>query len=197
MTDWPRELTVRGIRTWPSTRTPEHERRPSAFRSGLSDTLTLLRRELALIDATEVFLEVAIPGDPQSNPIDWRQDGRPRAQARPDHPGVVVAFRSRVAPGREVRVATDRFPSWQENLRAIAKTLEHQRAFERYGTATRGEAYAGWAQLPSGDGGPDPECGRQIIAEHGGDVRRALMATHPDRGGDPAEFADVQAARGA
>lgn len=35
---------------------------------------------------------------------------------------------------------------------------------------------------------------RQTISKFGR-VRAALMATHPDRGGDPAEFADVQAAR--
>jgi hypothetical protein len=33
-----------------------------------------------------------------------------------------------------------------------------------------------------------------LIREHGS-VRAALMATHPDHGGDPDEFAAVQAAR--
>lgn len=197
MSEWPDGLTVRSIERWPSTRTPSHERRPSQFRAALRDTLRLLHRELEAIRATDVALEIAIPGNPVTNSLEWRQDGRPRAHAQPSHPGVVVVFRSPVAQNRVVRVGTDRFPTWQENLRAVAKTLEHQRAFERYGTATRGEAYAGWAQLPAGNGGPDPERGRQIIAEHGGDIRRALMETHPDRGGDAQDFADVQAARGA
>jgi hypothetical protein len=196
--NWPDDMILRSIEKWPSTRTPEHRRRPSQFRAPLGDTLRLLRRELAAIRATEVALEIAIPGDPESNPVDWRKDGRPRAHARPAHPGVVLVFRSPVAEGRVLRVATDRFPSWQENLRAVAKTLEHQRAFERYGTATRGEAYTGWAQLPSGNSDPSAERGRDLIANtYGGDVRRALMETHPDRGGDAQDFADVQAARGA
>jgi hypothetical protein len=49
-----------------------------------------------------------------------------------------------------------------------------------------------WKQLESG--GPSADRGRDLIREHGG-VREALMATHPDHGGDPVDFADVQAAR--
>ena len=56
----------------------------------------------------------------------------------------------------------------------------------------RGEQYAGWKQLESG--GPSAARGRELIQEHGS-VREALFATHPDYGGDPADFAAVQAAR--
>lgn len=194
MSGWPDGLTLRSIRTWPTARTPERERRSSPFRAPLSDTLALLRRELRMVRATDVAMEIALPGDPETNPTDWRNDGKPRAHARPDHPGVVVVFSSPVAEG-QVRVATDRFVTWQDNLRAIAKTLEHQRAFERYGTAMRGEQYAGFAQITAG--GPDPERGRALIERLGG-LAQALRATHPDtRSGEftDADFADVQAAR--
>jgi hypothetical protein len=191
---WPSTLTLRSIQTWPSTRTPDENRRSSPFRAALTDTLDLLSRELAALRATDIAMEIALTGDPGSNPIDWRQDGRPRANARPAHPGVVLAFRTPLVPGRELRYATDRFWSWQDNLRAIALGLEALRKVERYGIANRGEQYAGWAQLTAG--GPNPDRGRDLIREHGS-VRQALMATHPDQGGDSSDFADVQAARDA
>lgn len=63
----------------------------------------------------------------------------------------------------------------------------------RDGIGRRGEQYVGWKQLPAG-GGPSAARGQELIREHGS-VRAALMATHPDHGGDPEDFASVQAAR--
>ncbi|MDB4928303.1 MAG: hypothetical protein JWM10_787, partial [Myxococcaceae bacterium] len=41
---------------------------------------------------------------------------------------------------------------------------------------------------------PSTARGAHLVAEHGS-VKAALLATHPDRGGDPAQFRDVQAYR--
>lgn len=183
---WPDRLQLRPITTWPTNRTAEPDRKVAPFRAPLSTTLIELDRELRNINASDVFMEIAIPDHPEM----WRLDGRPRAGARPDHPGVIIAFRSRVAPGREVRVATDRFVSWQDNLRAIVKTLEHQRAFERYGTATRGEQYSGFAQL--GAGGADAARGEMLARQHGSLVK-AMRALHPDlHPDDPIKGSDWQ-----
>lgn len=196
MSDWPDSLALEPITTWPGTRTPEHGRRGWAqFRASFSDTLTLLDRELRMLRATDAVMGIAIP--PGS--AYWRTDGRPRAHARPDHPGVVLTFRALAVDGKRLSYATDAFTSWQANLRAIALGLEALRKVERYRIANRGQQYAGFAQITAG--GPDPDRGRALVRDcFGGDVRRALRATHPDTRQDgytDADFADVQAARGA
>lgn len=121
---------------------------------------------------------------------DIRLDGWPRGNATPRHHGVILAFESKHGP---LKYATARYYPWQANLRAIALGLEALRAVDRYGVTKRGEQYAGWKALPAGDG-PSVARGWRLIEEHGG-VREALKATHPDRGGDARDFADVQAAR--
>lgn len=187
---WPSFIAVRPISTWPTTRTPASKRVRSQFSAPLSTTLDLLQRELRALRAHAVTAEIAIPAGEQN----WRQDGRPRAGAQADHPGVVLAFRSPLVPGRELRYAADRFATWESNLRAIALGLESLRRLERYGIANRGEQYAGWAQLPSGSMGPNADRGRELIRKYG-DLVTALKATHPDHGGTDRDFADVMAAR--
>lgn len=170
------------ITTWPGQMTPTHRRRPAAFRASVAQTDQLLRSELLHIAATDAILEHAIPD------VEWRLDGRPRAHARRDHPGVVLRAN---APFGNLVLATDRFTRWQDNLRAIALSLHDLRRLDRYGTAPRGQQYSGFTQLPA----PDPSVvrGRDLIRRHGG-PKPALMATHPDHGGDRAEFEDIQAA---
>lgn len=156
----------------------------SPFRAPYQDTIDLLERETRMLGARRVVVELAI------QETDLRLDGQPYAGAKPRHPGVTVAFESNHGP---LKYTADKFATWTENLRAIALGLEALRKVDRYGMTSRGEQYAGWKALPAGDG-PNVERGRRIIERHGG-VRQALMATHPDRGGDAADFADVQAAR--
>lgn len=155
------------------------------FRAGYQDTLDLLMRELDKLQAREFVIEAGFREG------DIRLDGLPRADARvPSHPGVVVSFDSKHGP---LRYGTDAFPAWQANLRAIALGLEALRKVDRYGIGRRGEQYQGWRALPAGDD-PSEVRGARLIEEFGG-VKEALKATHPDHGGDPRDFADVQAAR--
>src|SRR5690606_5164123 len=86
---------------------------------------------------------------------DIRLDGLPRANARPGHQGVVLAFDSKYGP---LKYATDTFDRWQDNLRAIALGLESLRRVDRYGITKRGEQYTGWRQLPAG-GESEPPMG--------------------------------------
>lgn len=194
MSDWPEGMTLAPIGTWPGSRTPPHERR-SLFSASFGSTLDVLNRELYYLGATEVVLELAIPAGDRY----WRTDGRPRAHVRADHPGVVLALRSvekeHVWPAGRARFATDRFTSWQQNLRAIALGLNALRTFDRYGLGDDAQ-YRGFAQLTAG--GPSRVRGSEIIAHHGG-VAAALRATHPDTREDgytDEDFAAVQAARG-
>jgi hypothetical protein len=147
--------------------------------------LDLLESELRKLGAGSVVIGAAFREQ------DLRQDGMPRSDARaPSHPGVELSFDSR--HGRLV-YATDTCLDWQHNVRSIALGLEALRAVDRYGITERGQQYAGFKALPAGDG-PSAARGAELIREHGS-VRAALMATHPDRDGDPKDFADVQAAR--
>ena len=116
----------------------------------------------------------------------------PRSGAKvPAHPGIEVSFESR--HGRLV-YATDVCVFWEHNVRSIALGLEALRAVDRYGITRRGEQYAGWKQLGQGSNGSSAQLGADLVAHHGG-VREALLATHPDHGGDPEDFAAVQAYR--
>ena len=176
--------TVRPIDEWPGPQT--RGRRRSPFRASWGSTASLLRRELDALQARNTVLMIAVEES------DIRLDGLLRANARPRHPGVVVAFDSRYGP---LKYATDTFSDWQDNVRAIALGLEALRKVDRYGITKRGEQYTGWKQLESGNGVVmSAEKAREILAGYGG-WRDALKATHPDHGGDPERFQRVQQAR--
>jgi hypothetical protein len=161
----------------------------SPFSASWSSTVALLAKELRAHGAVRAIMETDF------RESDLRLDGLPRADRHARTPGVVLSFTARKVPGSPaLRYEVSTFTRWQDNVRAIALGLEALRAVDRYGVTKRGEQYAGWKQLQAG--GPSPDRGAAIIREHG-DVRAALMATHPDHGGDANDFADVQAARSA
>lgn len=177
-------VTFRPLPVWPHAETKP--RTYSRFQATWNVTLEDLAYEVDKLDGTNVVFGAGF------RESDLRMDGWPRADRRQEpylHPGVELSFDSR--HGRLV-YATDAFTDWRSNVRAIALSLEALRAVDRYGVSKRGQQYAGWAQL--GPGGPDVDRGRRLVEQHGG-VRQALMATHPDHGGDPRDFADVQAFR--
>jgi len=158
----------------------------SPFRASWSDTVEKLVAELRHLKPREVFLEADFTEG------QLRQDGMPRATARPASDGVILTLVG--TPHGDLRYPCSTFGTWQANVRAVALALEALRKVDRYGVTKRGEQYRGWKALPAGDDGPSAYRGGQLVDEHGS-VRAALMATHPDRGGDSAAFADVQAFR--
>ncbi|MGW8935468.1 molecular chaperone DnaJ [Gordonia terrae] len=179
---WPPNMTVRPIQSWPGELTSSRRRAP--FRASWSDTIELLRRELRAINARDVVLQVAMQEK------DFRIDGYPRAQAKAAHPGVILSLQSDVGP---LSWPCDTFDVWQDNIRGIALSMEALRKVDRYGVTKRGEQYTGWQQLPAGGGEATSsvEHATTVIREYGGaDVdlekayRRAQFATHPDRNGD-------------
>lgn len=176
------QVIYRPLERW--DRAVDKARPHAPFRAPYQATIDLLEREVRMLGARRVIVELAM------QETDFRLDGQPYAGARARHPGVTVAFESRHGP---LKYTADKFATWQENLRAIALGLEALRKVDRYGMTSRGEQYAGWKALPAGSG-PTAGRGRELIREHGS-VRAALMATHPDHGGDPEDFASVQAAR--
>jgi len=191
------EYEYRPIELWPGPLTRNRKRAP--FRASYSATLDLLERELRFLGATQVVLQVALGID------DIRLDGRPRAGSKPTHPGIILSFGSRHGP---LSYPCDRFDSWEDNLRAIALSLEHLRAVDRYGVTRRGEQYRGWSQLPPPVVTPPPMTVERAMRVLGAVANgtpitrdnlqaayhRAALATHPDRGGRREDFEEARRA---
>lgn len=201
MSAWPETMKVGPIRDWPEDFT--RERRPAPFRATLSNTLALLRREIYNLVDTKVQqdsaeLLVAIPAGA------FRIDGRPYANARANHPGVIFSIDSRHG---HLSYPCDTFTSWEDNLRAIALALEALRKVDRYGVTKRGEQYRGFLALeataaPAGfatveaawkyledvvDGWANRDEPARLL-------RGAQRVTHPDQGGDADMFHRVSLA---
>jgi hypothetical protein len=187
------------IDSWPGNKTVR--RRRGLFKSTVDSTYRLLDRELTHLGARRLVIQA----DCDRRMI--RQDGLLRSDARLNGPGIIVSFDSRHGP---VRLPCDTFQHWDDNLRAIALALEALRAVDRYGVTRRGEQYQGWTALPAPDAsGPRTVEDAQRLCHRfiGGratfldreDTERTLreceMATHPDRGGNAADFKLVQRAR--
>ncbi|MEF2979060.1 hypothetical protein [Subtercola sp. YIM 133946] len=214
---WPDGMRIGPIREWPGTLTPASQRQFSRFKTSgydggyarksvpLSSTLELLDRELSALGSTDREMLVAIA------PADFRLDGKPRAQARAEHPGVIISFKAKLGA---LSYPCDTFTTWQDNLRAIALALEALRKVDRYGVTKHGEQYRGFMAI-EGTAIPSRVTSVQqaldvlyaaagVIVEPGviyepeglaRIARRALFKTHPDQGGDAAVFQRVIAAQ--
>ncbi len=184
------DVVFRPIEQWPGELT--RFRRRSQFSAPWGKTLQLVERELEFLGARQVVVQVAL------EERDFRIDDTPRVRATASHPGIILAFESEYGP---LQYATDEFDNWQDNLRAVALSLEALRAVNRYGVSRHGEQYRGWRQLPVGSddthGIPDARTAREYLDDvYAGDLRAALFATHPDRGGDREEFGKVMRIKG-
>lgn len=200
MSAWPSTMKVGPIGEWPGAFT--RERQVSKFSAGLSDTLRLLDREIwnlvdtrAQQDSAEVL--IAIP------PGAFRIDGRPYANAKAEHPGVIFSIDSRHG---HLSYPCDTFTRWEDNLRAIALALEALRKVDRYGVTKRGEQYRGFLAIestaaPAGFSTADEA--REWLTERFSPhqqhsvrvlVRVAKRAAHPDVGGSSDLFQRVSLA---
>jgi hypothetical protein len=217
------EIEVRPITMWPEGWPSAKAGVPSPFRvKAYEETLEVLRRELAHLDARAAHLQADITA------TDLRRDGMLRARAQVGYRGVILTV-----DARELGVLTypcDTFagrwhgdpPDWQINLRAIAFGLEALRKVERYGIAERGQQYAGFGALPPGrpmGAAMTLEDAARLVADAGNFVndvsteeaamamlagdetyiraayRTASNSHHPDVGGDPETFRQLTAAR--
>lgn len=171
-------VTIRPIDRWPGPET--RNRGWSQFRTVLSKTLGTLAKELRALDAKNVVLQLDF------RERDLRIDGLPRADAKMLSPRVQIAFGSKYGP---LQYATDTYRDWEDNLRAIALSMESLRAVDRYGVSKRGEQYAGWRALPFKSHEPaddilDKEQAQAFLDEWGGTFREAVKRLHPDTGSE-------------
>lgn len=205
MTAWPETMKVGPIGDWPGELT--RQRRASNFSATFSDTLRILRREIYNIvdtkaqqDSAEVL--IAIPAGA------FRLDGRPYANAKAEHPGIIFSIDSRHG---HLSYPCDTFTTWQDNLRAVAKALEALRMVDRYGVTKRGEQYRGFLAIEATAapaGFTSAQDAAEFLASIVGDeilipigpnyakvlTRRAQRRAHPDHGGDAATFQRVSLA---
>lgn len=162
------QVIFRPLPVWPHK---PSQRRSSQFATPYPRTLAQLEREIGYLGGRDVTIGIGL------EEFDIRQDGMPRANARPvGHPGVEVSFDTRDY-GRQT-YATDQFWDWRDNVRAVVLSLEALRAVERYGVS-KGRQYAGFALLTAGPG--LEEQGR-LLVERFGSIKEALRHTHPDTG---------------
>ena len=200
------DARFRPISEWLGQRTTPGRRQQARFRVGYNDTLRDLEYELEHLRAKDIVIQA----DFQLHDI--RNDGWPRSNARrPVDPGVLVSFRT---PTGELSFPCDRYTAWEDNLRAIALSLEALRAVDRYGVTRQAEQYKGWKALPPASAGSG-ECmtaeqaARFITAQSGIFVshvktdmdalkrayRQAALKLHPDRpAGSESAFAQLQQA---
>ena len=135
-----------------------------------------------------------------STNIQVRLDGLPYSnQKEPQDPGVAVYWKRN---GKDQVMATDTYDRVADNLAAIAASLEAMRAIERHGGATiLDRAFEGFTALPEPNNWrhvlqmPSDVPTHKTVAEFARDQYKQLaLMHHPDRGGDPAKMAEINAA---
>lgn len=197
------DAIFRPIKDWPGERTAPEDRERSPFQSTYDATLHLLERELRHLDAENVVIQAFL------DPSQIRTDGWPKSINLIHDPGVIVSF-TQPWSGDQFVYPCDRFPCFQDNLRAIALALEALRKVDRYGITRRGEQYQGFKALPPPVVDLTPERAAEILAEGTGvpateilrasdlfemALKLAMKRSHPDKpGGDHDRFAEVNRA---
>lgn len=193
----PVNLTLRPIEAWPWKETAS--RGPSRFRSSWSAIEGLLKSEADKINGRTLILQIDVMER------DIRLDGWIKAHAHPASPRVAITI-ERISSARVDRPTLtfhcDTFSDWQDNVFAIAKTLEALRSIDRYGVTSSGEQYTGWQAIPEKAGSDDEA--RAILwrwaatdwnpADLSASYKAARRRAHPDAGGTHDAFLAVQAA---
>lgn len=191
----PHFTDLRGVVVYaPLERPVEAEGKPSPFSAPWAHTVSLLAYELRHLEAEHVVMEVDVRAR------DVRQDGMIREGRKAASPVMVLSFApTAIEDCPDLRYEVGTFGRWQDNVRALALSLEKLRAVDRYGVTKRGEQYRGWKQLGAGTGAGegDPVRGRVLIEAAGGNWKRAAALSHPDVNPDAGaeDFKDVIAAR--
>ena len=186
-------ISVQPLQKWPNA-TFEPDRPEAVFTARMNDTFALLRREVRMLGGRIVTLRVAISLDDCNN-------GRPKKEIKPRHPGVVIEFSS---DHGELSYCCDKFDQWQDNLRAVALTLERLRKAQAYGVIT-GQQYVGNATAlpaPAREEGLTYHEAVDWLAKNTGFTpdeikytdarkkafRKAKRAMHPDAGGKKSDW---------
>ena len=168
---------------WPRTKYPQSARFDASFTSARDG----LFREIKLLGGTHVVL---------SSNLSLRRDGIPLAgQRQPTDKGVAVYFFRR---GKHMAFACDRWDKIEDNIRAVAKTIEAVRGIDRWGASEMMErAFTAFEALP-----PPRSCWDILGIRPGAseaDISAAYRAkarsAHPDAGGSETAMSELNRAR--
>jgi hypothetical protein len=133
-----------------------------------------------------------------STNLELRLDGLPRSnQRQPADPGAAVYWSERAGDVPRC-MAIDRYDRIEDNLAAIAATLDAMRAIERHGGAEiLNRAFTGFVAIENGSahwsdvlGVPTNACREEIDTAY----RKLRSKHHPDRGGSADMFNRIQKA---
>lgn len=181
--------TVRPLGPWVG---PRSAPRLSPFSAKWPSTQDVIDREIHALGGRSWILQLDV-ADSQ-----LRRDGGLRADARTASPAVRVVFDSRHGT---LTYACDRYTTWQDNVRAIALSLEALRKVDRYGVAKTGEQYRGWTEIAARPAEMSREQAAEFLAHWAGlgtslglfegypnavqaAYRVAAKRCHPDVSGD-------------
>ena len=188
--------------SWPrnQSRTDPSERRHAAFTTRRARfSYGPARKHSIAESARELELEIKRMGGDNmiiSSNLKVKSNGMPySAQRTPDDPGVAVYFNWRE---RDLVFACDKWLSIEDNLWAIVKHIEALRGQERWGVGSLDQAFAGYAALPD----PNARKWWEVLfidkAANNEQIRSAYLRLakqyHPDAGGDPVMFDQLQKA---
>jgi hypothetical protein len=150
---------------------------------------TEIARQVALFDARELII---------STNLELRtSDGLPRSnQRQPADRGVAIYFKR---GGVDMALACDVYTTIEDNLWALARTLDALRQIERDGSPSLiNRAFKGFAQLPDPDRREWWEVLNVARTASNEEIRSAYLRLakqyHPDAGGDAKMFDQVQKA---
>jgi hypothetical protein len=170
------------------------------FKTAYNRTLDKMEYELRKLDARDVVIEAGYRLD------QIRNDGWPRGGCAPSHPGVVLYFKSADGP---LCFPCGNYSRMEDNIHAIALTLENLRAIDRYGVTLQHQQYLGFAALPAPATTGTVEQAAQFFASiaAAGITAEQVMADpeiyrkvyryaaaqlHPDAGGDRGAWTAMQ-----
>lgn len=177
---------------WPIGRKRASWREKARFAISLGKARDAVIHEVKLLGGGSLVI---------SSNLMLRQDGLPYAnQRQPDDAGVAVYFTYKK---RQMCFACDRWQKVEDNMQAIAKTIDALRGVARWGTGDMMEAaFTGFTALPA-PGQTATRGWREVfgfgtLPANMADVEavyRALRSKHhPDKGGNAEQFNAVQVA---
>ncbi len=156
----------------------------------VAGALERLAHEMRALGADQLLVSTNIPS---------RRDGLPFARAaEPDDPGAVLYFR---LDGKPHALGVDKWDRVADNIAAIAKHVQALRGQDRWGAGTIVQAFSGHKMLTAFEahltwwailGFKEPPLTYATVDDA---YHRLIERAHPDRGGNPNDAAEINAAR--